>query len=906
MGYRMKNISLRLSLLCLLFGVSPLAWSASIVDGVYQPKRMQDGKIDTADFASLPENVWLRVAGSSFGVLQDEIVRAFNAEYKTNYPWNKISVCPSGNIANSINGWTGGLWDEKRQRVVLITPGGHTNGCVTGIWAWNVLTAAWGVVEPPANPYDADTPWSAKYRKSHSTTYYPRGDMPADIAASHFTTDILPDGTPTARHQYRGEAHDPINDIYYTTRHSLWAYDLESGKYRVNALKIDGKPFVSAAQGAVVFNQYHNELVGLVMASGTDYYGWRTVDVATGNTAKIGSLIGTNFAARGGSLELIPGTTEMLIMAASEDAKCERYSVYNLKGKRGVVGSETVNGCLSYTGSNELPALTYVPEWGQWLRRMTTLIGGERCGWYLFDHVNNVQRKVEFENPPACAPYIGRKLVYSQPLGALVLISETNAGRPAVHMLRVGTNLPTTVEVPEPPRTDLQAQIDKRGTVTVGPGRYAGTLKINNSVDADFAAAELTGRTSNGMIEPINGSVTLRNMTVTQSGRAAIWAHNQPRLRIINPVIENQSFGMVTPSKGAGEVYVEGGVLTDNAAYCSGGFGKCHPIYFGQLDWAELDGTQIHNAGNGGHLYKSRAAVNIIENATIDGGKSRHSRIIDVSCGGFVRIANSELTQSPNADNNDLIAVGAESGHAVNCSRNRFTESTLVLENVTITAARPSAVLLHPDRVAAHPVRVVCVGKNKFIGFPAPACDTDTAYSVPENPWDSYIDPTTIPVVPLEAGEVIDFGARRITGYPNQDLTQRGGPAGQSITLDGNTWKRVSIDYEITENSVLEFRVDIQNTGEIVAIGFDMDGEIAVVGNRTARLGGSQSEPLFIDVPVPSNGVVVLRLAGIVAPGRYDNLLLIADDDASANAKVTFSNVSITETTEPAAGPDRL
>lgn len=312
----------------------------------------------------------------------------------------KLNAGVTGSVVTAVNGWTAGIWDEKRQRIVLQYPGGHTNGAVNGIWTWDVLAARWVIMDIPSDPYDP--PWSAAYRESYGQGYYPRKDLPPEIAALHIYSDIYPDGKPATRHQYASDVHDTTRDAYHSTRVSLWTFQPSSKKYSANTLKYSsGESFPGSFGGAAVYDRHNDQIVGLIKKDPTSYYDWREVDIASGVTREIPPLISENFSSRGGSMALVPGTSHVLIMSGSEDSKCERYAVYDLRTRKHLRSSTAVNGCLASGGDNELPALTYVPEWGKWLRRMTKLVSGEKCGWYIFDHEKNEQIKVEFNRTPS-------------------------------------------------------------------------------------------------------------------------------------------------------------------------------------------------------------------------------------------------------------------------------------------------------------------------------------------------------------------------------------------------------------------------------------------------------------------------------------------------------------------------
>ena len=87
----------------------------------------------------------------------------------------------------------------------------------------------------PANPKEAGLEWAPEYVKKNNWTSY-NGPLPASITDVYALKDTLPEGTPTARHQYLGEVHDTKRDQYQTFRIGNWVYDLAADSYKVRQI----------------------------------------------------------------------------------------------------------------------------------------------------------------------------------------------------------------------------------------------------------------------------------------------------------------------------------------------------------------------------------------------------------------------------------------------------------------------------------------------------------------------------------------------------------------------------------------------------------------------------------------------------------------------------------------------
>lgn len=427
------------------------AYSAMIDAGVWTPARTATGALDPADVATLPENEWVAVQGATYNGLRDVIVDAFNAKYGTALSWNNLTVTVGSYVYQAINAWSPGYFDTTRNMICNPTPGGHTAGSVTGTWCWDVARGEWAVPSAPANP--SNPRWCDEYRKSYSTTNYPvtcrTGDEP--FFDSYLLSDILPDGTPTARHWYGTSAYDEEGDRFVGARGGVWTHNLAADAWHMVIPDGDTKKRVRT-MGAAVWNKYEKKLCGLISLKDGDYFGWRCVDPDTGVTSPFAGMISSNCGSRGCTMRLIPGTDEVIAYAANEQQTGEIYTVYNMVTKKFRVSNKPVTGTVyQYDYRNEIPAMTYVPEWlgedgvrGLWVRINTRLLDGSSCVWSIFNDRTGLQWAYKPDNKPSCSPFVGNKLAYTH-LGdvpLLVLTSANSDTAKAVWYMRLGDKAP--------------------------------------------------------------------------------------------------------------------------------------------------------------------------------------------------------------------------------------------------------------------------------------------------------------------------------------------------------------------------------------------------------------------------------------------------------------------------------
>jgi hypothetical protein len=89
-----------------------------------------------------------------------------------------------------------------------------------------------------------------------------------------------------------------------------------------------------------------------------------------------------------------------------------------------------------------------------------------------------------------------------------------------------------------------------------------------------------------------------------------------------------------------------------------------HLVYVGKIARFELTGSRV-SGGQGGHLVKSRARLNLIRyNQLVDGAKGRAAYELEFPNGGLAYVVGNVIGQSANTSNPVLVSFGAEADRA--------------------------------------------------------------------------------------------------------------------------------------------------------------------------------------------------------------------------------------------------
>jgi hypothetical protein len=149
-----------------------------------------------------------------------------------------------------------------------------------------------------------------------------------------------------------------------------------------------------------------------------------------------------------------------------------------------------------------------------------------------------------------------------------------------------------------------------------------------------------------------------------------------------------------------------------------------------------------------------------------------------------------------------------------------------------------------------------------------------------------------------ELPPAVNFEQTNIQSYAgaDQDIDGTVEVQGNSLTLTGNTWKRIAFPYTITPNTMLEFDFASSAEGEVQGIGFDVDNAIShrwsfelygtdLWGIRDAARYTGSGEVQHMVIPV-----------GQYFTGEMQWLTFINDHDvANPTAQSRFSNVRVYE-----------
>ncbi len=205
--------------------------------------------------------------------------------------------------------------------------------------------------------------------------------------------------------------------------------------------------------------------------------------------------------------------------------------------------------------------------------------------------------------------------------------------------------------------------------VTVPPGTYNSGLIVTKPIVVNLAGVVLAGVVEAKailLIKNVTGPVVINDFSgdgrvshARQGNLAGIRVSGVDFDVTINRArISHTVMGILTDNRG-GRLQVR-----DSALYHMGDSSipsnLSHIIYAGSIDELIVYNTYLASSHALGHLLKSRSGTTQITDSQILGLNSRHSRVLDLPCGGTLAVLNSTLQSSSLTDNVDMIAIGVE------------------------------------------------------------------------------------------------------------------------------------------------------------------------------------------------------------------------------------------------------
>jgi hypothetical protein len=158
----------------------------------------------------------------------------------------------------------------------------------------------------------------------------------------------------------------------------------------------------------------------------------------------------------------------------------------------------------------------------------------------------------------------------------------------------------------------------------------------------------------------------------------------------------------------------------------------------------------------------------------------------------------------------------------------------------------------------------------------------------------------TISVSANDTATIIDFSTAAITGYggasQNRSDTHFVEDDGNTIHIEGNTWKDITLNYTVTANTILEFDFMATSQSEIQGIGFDTNERIN--SNLTFKVYGTQNWGIgtFNNYGGNEGNWVHYEIdVGNFYTGNFNRLFFTNDDDSGPTGNSFFRNIVIHE-----------
>ncbi len=125
---------------------------------------------------------------------------------------------------------------------------------------------------------------------------------------------------------------------------------------------------------------------------------------------------------------------------------------------------------------------------------------------------------------------------------------------------------------------------------------------------------------------------------------------------------------------------------------------------------------------------------------------------------------------------------------------------------------------------------------------------------------------------------------------------------GKVVVQGSNSWKRIDIDYQVTEDTVLRFDFGSSRQGELHAIGFATEDQPDWLGDTFFTLLGTQegfgNRDFYDTGLINEGGLHSFEIpVGQYFTGAFDSLVLVTDDDAETGANSVWADLLLADQT---------
>ena len=236
---------------------------------------------------------------------------------------------------------------------------------------------------------------------------------------------------------------------------------------------------------------------------------------------------------------------------------------------------------------------------------------------------------------------------------------------------------------------DLGRKLPPGSTLVLKKGVYFGGTITGPLTVKCQPGAVITGKGKKAALRIDASPVVIEGCVIRDSrnaqNSAGIWA--EPGMRILT--IRKSSFinngnGILVGNRKQAEITIEDSLFDSNGAG-----GQAHQIYISGTDTKlVIRGSTFRNTTGDGHVIKTGAHTNVLENTKILGSTKSYSRAIDAFAGGVLLLSDIQIEHGPDA-NSDIIGFGAEANRRRNPVKNR-----VLFSNVTVKCLRRNGCLL--------------------------------------------------------------------------------------------------------------------------------------------------------------------------------------------------------------------